>query len=148
MDADRPGFLRSVTSLVQTSGRAARNVDGEVLLYGDTVTDAMANAMSETQRRRDIQLKYNEENDITPVTIQKAIEQLISESTEEYITSKPEDIAPVPVVEQTNEEDKVATIDELTRQMHKAAIDLEFELAGSLRDQITSLKAKVPGLKK
>lgn len=147
LDADRPGFLRSVTSLVQTSGRAARNVDGEVLLYGDTITDAMADAMAETQRRRDIQLKYNEENDITPATIQKAIEQLISESTEEYITSKPEDIAPVPVIEEAKEEDIVATIDDLTRQMHKAAIDLEFELAASLRDQITELKAKVPGLK-
>ena len=147
LDADRPGFLRSVTSLVQTSGRAARNVDGEVLLYGDTITEAMANAMAETQRRRDIQLKYNEENDITPATIQKAIEQLISESTEEYITSKPEDIAPVPVIEEAKEEDIVATIDDLTRQMHKAAIDLEFELAASLRDQITELKAKVPGLK-
>ena len=147
LDADRPGFLRSVTSLVQTSGRAARNVDGEVLLYGDTITDAMADAMAETQRRRDIQLKYNEEHDITPATIQKAIEQLISESTEEYITSKPEDIAPVPVIEEAKEEDIVATIDDLTRQMHKAAIDLEFELAASLRDQITELKAKVPGLK-
>ena len=147
LDADRPGFLRSVTSLVQTSGRAARNVDGEVLLYGDTITEAMADAMAETQRRRDIQLKYNEENDITPVTIQKAIEQLISESTEEYITSKPEDIAPVPVIEEAKEEDIVATIDDLTRQMHKAAIDLEFELAASLRDQITELKAKIPGLK-
>ncbi len=147
LDADRPGFLRSVTSLVQTSGRAARNVDGEVLLYGDTITEAMAEAIAETQRRRDIQLKYNEENDITPATIQKAIEQLISESTEEYITSKPEDIAPVPVIEETKEEDIVATIDDLTRQMHKAAIDLEFELAASLRDQITALKAKIPGLK-
>lgn len=147
LDADRPGFLRSVTSLVQTSGRAARNVDGEVLLYGDTITEAMADAMAETQRRRDIQLKYNEENDITPATIQKAIEQLISESTEEYITSKPEDNTPVPVIEETKEEDIVATIDDLTRQMHKAAIDLEFELAASLRDQITQLKAKIPGLK-
>ena len=147
LDADRPGFLRSVTSLVQTSGRAARNVDGEVLLYGDTVTEAMAEAMAETQRRRDIQLKYNEEHDITPVTIQKAIEQLISESTEEYITSKPEDIAPVPVIEETNEEEIRSAIDDLTRQMHKAAIDLEFELAASIRDQINELKAKVPGLK-
>ncbi len=147
LDADRPGFLRSVTSLVQTAGRAARNVDGEVLFYGDTITTAMADAMAETSRRRDIQLKYNEENNITPATIQKAIEQLISESTEEYITNKPEDVEPVPVVEETNKEDIIATIDKLTRQMHKAAIDLEFELAASLRDQITELKTKVPGLK-
>ena len=146
LDADRPGFLRSVTSLVQTSGRAARNVDGEVLLYGDTITDAMADAMAETQRRRDIQLQYNEENGITPVTIQKAIAQLISESTEEYVTKESKDPVPdpIPVVEEVNEEDIKATIDDLTRQMHKAAIDLEFELAATLRDQISKLKEQDP----
>ncbi|RKU13023.1 excinuclease ABC subunit B [Candidatus Poribacteria bacterium] len=152
LDADRPGFLRSVTSLVQTSGRAARNVDGEVLLYGDTITEAMANAMAETQRRRDIQLKYNEENNITPATIQKAIEQLISETNEEYITEKTKKSektfpTPIPVIEEANEEDIKATIDDLTRQMRKAAIDLEFELAASLRDQISELKEQVPSQK-
>lgn len=141
LDADRPGFLRSVTSLVQTSGRAARNVDGEVLLYGDTITDAMADAMAETSRRRDIQLKYNEENNITPATIQKAIEQLISESTEEYLTKEPDD--PIPIVKETSTiEDIDSIIDDLTRKMHKAAIDLEFELAANLRDQISELKEK------
>lgn len=141
LDADRPGFLRSVTSLVQTSGRAARNVDGEVLLYGDTITDAMADAMAETSRRRDIQLKYNEENNITPATIQKAIEQLISESTEEYLTKEPDD--PIPIVKETSTiEDIDSIIDDLTRKMHKAAIGLEFELAANLRDQISELKEK------
>ncbi len=141
LDADRPGFLRSVTSLVQTSGRAARNVDGEVLLYGDTITEAMADAMAETSRRRDIQLQYNEENNITPATIQKAIEQLISESTEEYLTEEPDE--PIPVVKETSTIEDIETIiDDLTRQMHKAAIDLDFELAAKLRDQIKELKEK------
>ena len=80
LDADRPGFLRSVRSLVQTSGRAARNVDGEVILYGDNVTEAMAEAIKETHRRREIQLQHNVDNDITPATIQKAIQELIAES--------------------------------------------------------------------
>ncbi len=143
LDADRPGFLRSVTSLVQTSGRAARNVDGEVLLYGDTITDAMAAAMSETQRRREKQLIYNEEHNITPVTIQKAIEQLISESNEEYLTKEP--AKDIPVVKETSTiEDIESTITDLTRQMQKAAIDLDFELAANLRDQIKELNEKLP----
>lgn len=143
LDADRPGFLRSVTSLVQTSGRAARNVDGEVLLYGDTITDAMANAMSETQRRREKQLIYNEENNITPATIQKAIEQLISESNEEYLTKEP--AKDIPVVKETSTiEDIESIITDLTRQMQKAAVELDFELAANLRDQIKELNEQLP----
>ena len=88
LDADRPGFLRSVRSLVQTSGRAARNVDGEVLLYGDKITDAMGEAIKETHRRREIQLQYNTDNNITPATIEKAIQDLIAESTDAYKTKK------------------------------------------------------------
>lgn len=142
LDADRPGFLRSVTSLVQTSGRAARNVDGEVLLYGDTITDAMADAMSETQRRREKQLIYNEEHNITPATIQKAIEQLISESNEEYLTKEPaKDIS---VVKETSTiEDIESIITDLTRQMQKAAVDLDFELAANLRDKIKELNEQL-----
>lgn len=140
LDADRPGFLRSVTSLVQTSGRAARNVDGQVLLYGDTITDAMAEAIAETQRRREIQMKYNEEHNITPATIQKAIEQLIAESTEEYVTKKKED--PKPVVKVSTIEEMDSIVVDLTRQMQKAAVDLDFELAASLRDQISELKER------
>ncbi len=143
LDADRPGFLRSVTSLVQTSGRAARNVDGEVLLYGDTITDAMAAAMSETQRRREKQLIYNEEHNITPATIEKAIEQLISESNEEYLTKEP--AKAIPVVKETSTiEDIESIITDLTRQMQKAAVDLDFELAANLRDQIKELNEKLP----
>lgn len=142
LDADRPGFLRSVTSLVQTSGRAARNVDGEVILYGDTITDAMEEAMAETKRRRDLQMKYNTENNITPATIQKAIEQLISESTAEYKTKQPEKSVPV-IEEDATIEDIETTIVDLTRQMRKAAVELDFEEAAALRDRILELKAQL-----
>ncbi|RKU27594.1 excinuclease ABC subunit B [Candidatus Poribacteria bacterium] len=142
LDADRPGFLRSVTSLVQTSGRAARNVDGQVLLYGDTITDAMADAIAETQRRRDLQMEYNKEHDITPATIQKAIEMLIAESHEEYTTEQSEPETP-DIVEESSIEEIDTMIVDLTRQMQKAAVELDFELAANLRDQIAELKEKL-----
>ena len=138
LDADRPGFLRSVRSLVQTAGRAARNVDGEVILYGDDVTDAMAEAIQETQRRRDIQLQYNIDNDITPATIEKAIQELIAESETEYKAK--ESGKPVPTVEDIEPQDIEAMITDLTRQMRKAAVELDYEEAAALRDRITELK--------
>lgn len=140
LDADRPGFLRSVRSLVQTSGRAARNVDGEVILYGDTITEAMAEAMRETRRRREVQMKYNAEHNITPATIEKAIQELIAESSSEYETKKPAKRVVVP--EDSKREDVQAIIADLTRQMHKAALDLDFERAADFRDQIAELKAR------
>lgn len=140
LDADRPGFLRSVRSLVQTSGRAARNVDGEVILYGDTITDAMAEAMQETRRRREAQMKYNAEHNITPATIEKAIQELIAESSSEYETTKP--VKRVVVPEDSKREDVQAIIADLTRQMHKAALDLDFEQAADFRDQIAELKTR------
>ena len=142
LDADRPGFLRSVTSLVQTSGRAARNVDGQVLLYGDTITEAMADAIAETKRRREIQMEYNKQNDITPATIQKAIEILIAESSEEYVTEKSEPDMPE-IIEESSIEEIDSIIVDLTRQMQKAAVELDFELAANLRDQIGELKDKL-----
>lgn len=142
LDADRPGFLRSVTSLVQTSGRAARNVDGQVLLYGDSITEAMAEAIAETKRRREIQMEYNEQNDITPATIQKAIEMLIAESSEEYVTEKSEPDMPE-IIEESSIEEIDSIIVDLTRQMQKAAVELDFELAANLRDQIGELKDKL-----
>ncbi len=145
LDADRPGFLRSVTSLVQTAGRAARNVDGEVLLYGDAITDAMANAIKETQRRRNTQMQYNTEHNITPATIEKAIQELIAESTTEYETKKP--IKPVTVAKDTEQEDIQAIIADLTRQMQKAAMELEFEKAAALRDEISELREQLAGKK-
>ena len=142
LDADRPGFLRSVRSLVQTAGRAARNVDGEVILYGDDVTEAMKEAIKETRRRREIQLQYNIDNNITPATIQKAIQELIAESETGYDTQKSEQ--PPAVVEDMDPQDIKAIITDLTRQMRKAALDLDYELAASLRDRISELKEQVP----
>ena len=138
LDADRPGFLRSVRSLVQTAGRAARNVDGEVILYGDDTTDAMAEAIKETQRRRDIQLQYNVDNDITPATIEKAIQELIAESEDTYKTKEPD--KPVVTIESIAPEDVEALIADLTRQMRKAALELDYEEAAALRDRIVELK--------
>ena len=138
LDADRPGFLRSVRSLVQTSGRAARNVDGEVLLYGDKITDAMGEAIEETHRRREIQLQYNTDNNITPATIEKAIQDLIAESTDAYKTKKSG--KPAIISETVEPQDIDAIITDLTRRMRKAALDLDYEEAAALRDQITELK--------
>ncbi len=140
LDADRPGFLRSVRSLVQTAGRAARNVDGEVLLYGDNITEAMGEAIKETRRRREIQLQYNTDNNITPATIEKAIQELIAESTEEYKTKTSDKSAIIP--ETLELQDIEATITDLTRRMRKAALDLDYEEAAALRDQIAELKAQ------
>ena len=142
LDADRPGFLRSVRSLVQTAGRAARNVDGEVILYGDDVTEAMDEAMSETQRRRDIQLQYNTDHNITPVTIEKAIQELIAESNTTYQTKESEE--PPAVIEDMDPQDIEAIITDLTRQMRKAALELDYEEAAALRDRIAELKEQVP----
>jgi excinuclease ABC subunit B len=109
----------------------------------------MADAIAETQRRRDIQMKYNEDNNITPTTIQKAIEQLISESTEEYVTKKSKKTEKtVSIIEKvTGIEDIEAIIVDLTRQMNKASVELDFELAATLRDQISELKEQVPAEK-
>ena len=142
LDADRPGFLRSVRSLVQTAGRAARNVDGEVILYGDDVTEAMGEAIKETRRRREIQLQYNTDNNITPATIQKAIQELIAESETGYDTKQPEQ--PPAVIEDMEPKDIEAMITDLTRQMRKAALELDYELAASLRDRISELKEQGP----
>ena len=138
LDADRPGFLRSVRSLVQTAGRAARNVDGEVLLYGDNITEAMDEAIKETRRRREIQLQYNTDNNITPATIEKAIQELIAESTDAYKTEKSDKPAILP--ERIEPQDIDAMITDLTRRMRKAALDLDYEEAAALRDQIAELK--------
>ena len=141
LDADRAGFLRSETSLIQTAGRAARNVDGEVLLYADEVTDAIRNAIDETNRRREIQMAYNEEHDITPATIDKAIHDLITKLTDEPEESKM--IGSVPNLEDVGAEEIKSLLVQLTSQMHDAAADLEFERAAALRDQISDLKREI-----
>ena len=141
LDADRAGFLRSETSLIQTAGRAARNVDGEVLLYADEVTDAIRSAIDETNRRREIQMEYNEEHGITPATIDKAIHDLITKLPDEPEESKM--IDSVPTLEDVGAEEIKALLVQLTSQMHDAAADLEFERAAALRDQISDLKREI-----
>ena len=136
LDADKEGFLRSGTSLIQTIGRAARNAKGHVIMYADTVTDSMRRAIEETERRRAIQEKYNEEHGITPQSIQKSVRELISISkkvaAEELRMEKdPESMS-------TKELEKLAK--DLTKQMKKAAAELNFEAAAQLRDKLVEIK--------
>ena len=141
LDADRAGFLRSETSLIQTAGRAARNLDGEVILYADAVTDAIQNAINETERRRKIQMAYNEEHGITPATIDKEIRDLISALVDD--DDKPADPLAVEISEATSEKEVHALITDLTKQMQEAAANLEFEKAATLRDGIEELKREL-----
>jgi len=136
LDADKEGYLRSERSLIQTIGRAARNVNGTVIMYADQVTASMRRAIDETNRRRSIQLEFNREHGITPQTIKKAIAEswaeadyvdvsnIVAEDSEEYISLEqlPKQIA------------------DLERQMRRAATDLEFEQAAELRDRIQRLR--------
>ena len=133
LDADKEGFLRSETSLIQTIGRAARNVDGKVIMYADEITDSMRHAIDETNRRRAIQQKYNEEHGITPKTIRSAIRSLM-EISREVDKAAPE----------LDEEERRMAIDSLEEQMLIAAGNLEFEKAAKIRDQILRLKGEKP----
>jgi excinuclease ABC subunit B len=140
LDADKEGFLRNRTSLVQTIGRAARNVDGHVILYGDKMTRSMTAAIDETNRRRVKQDAYNKEHGITPETIRKAIESpLAALLDEDRITVKTEKKAAP--IEGLSPDEVPATLKRLRTQMKKAARELEFEHAAELRDQIKSLEA-------
>ena len=141
LDADRAGFLRSETSLIQTAGRAARNLDGEVILYADKITDAIRNTINETERRREIQMAYNEAHGITPATIDKEIRDLISELDDD--DEKPTDSLGVEISETTSEEEIHTLIADLTNQMQEAAANLEFEKAATLRDGIAELKREL-----
>ncbi len=140
LDADRAGFLRSETSLIQTAGRAARNLDGEVILYADEITDAIRNAINETERRREIQMAYNEAHGITPATIDKEIRDLISELAD---NDEKGDTLEIEISEATSEAEIDALIADLTKQMHEAAANLEFEKAATLRDEIAELKREL-----
>ena len=136
LDADKEGFLRSETSLIQTIGRAARNAEGHVIMYADAITESMQKAIDETKRRREIQMKYNEEHGITPKTIQKSVRDLISISkkvaAEELRMEKdPESMS-------KKELEKLTA--DLTKQMKKAAAELNFEAAAELRDKLIDLK--------
>ena len=135
LDADKEGFLRSVTSLIQTIGRAARHVDGRVIMYADVVTDSMKQAIDETERRRAIQESYNKEHGITPKGIQKTVHDItervkaIAETRAPYITNS-----------DMPKDDLLRLVKDLESQMKTASKNLEFEKAAMLRDQIVDLR--------
>ena len=136
LDADKEGFLRSETSLIQTIGRAARNAQGHVNIYSDKITESMQLAIDETKRRREIQMKYNEEHGITPKTIQKSVRDLISISKK--VAAEELKLEKDPESMSVKELKKL--IADLTKQMKKAAAELNFESAAELRDKLTELK--------
>ncbi|CAM3984923.1 excinuclease ABC subunit UvrB [Nocardiopsis rhodophaea] len=168
LDADKQGFLRSETSLIQTIGRAARNVDGQVFMYADTVTEAMRNAIDETNRRRAKQQAYNEENGIDPQPLRKKIADILDSLAREDVDTEEllgtgyrkgdQGRTPVPALSSTAGEGRspdiakmpraelADLIDQLGEQMHQAAADLQFELAARLRDEIKELKRELRGM--
>lgn len=136
LDADKEGFLRSETSLIQTIGRAARNVDGNVIMYADMITDSMRRAIGETERRREIQKKYNEEHAITPKTIKKAVRDVIAISKATIVDEKSWEKDP----ESMDIEELKKLAKEIEKKMLKAAAELNFEEAVILRDRMTEVK--------
>jgi excinuclease ABC subunit B len=138
LDADKEGFLRSETSLIQTIGRAARNSESRVIMYADTITKSMNKAIKETERRRKIQIKYNEDNGITPQTIIKDVRDVIEATkvAEEKVEYKSEN------TKEVSEKDKKKLIKKYTEEMMEAAKNLQFERAAELRDIINDLKSK------
>ena len=136
LDADKEGFLRSETSLIQTIGRAARNSEGHVIMYADSITDSMRAAIEETERRRAIQQAYNEEHHITPTTIKKAVRDLITISqTAEPVTNKV-----TKDLESMDRQELEKLVKELTKKMNQAAAELNFEEAVVLRDRMVEVK--------
>jgi excinuclease ABC subunit B len=136
--ADKEGFLRDERSIIQTSGRAARNVSGIVILYADNITKSIRGALAEAERRRKKQVEYNEKHSITPKSVQKSITQVMqttivadSKASEQLIEDIPEGA------------DKVKVLEKLTDAMKKAAADLEFERAAQLRDQIKKIRQEL-----
>ena len=141
LDADKEGFLRSARSLIQTCGRAARNVDGRVILYADVMTRSITATLQETDRRRSVQKKYNREHNITPATIKKSISSLLTSVYEkDYVT--------VPIAAESHAayhsmKEAQAEIKKLKKQMLEAARELEFEKAAELRDRLHALEKDV-----
>ena len=144
LDADKEGFLRSETSLIQTIGRAARNAEGHVIMYADSITDSMRAAIDETNRRREIQQKYNEEHGITPQTIKKAVRDLIAIS--KAASASEEEFRKDPESMDARELEKLAK--ELTKKMRQAAAELNFEEAAKLRDRMKEVKQLLMELEK
>ena len=136
LDADKEGFLRSETSLIQTIGRAARNSEGHVIMYADVMTDSMRLAIDETKRRRALQEAYNKEHGITPTTIKKAVRDLISISKEVAKTEEKMEKDP----ESMSREELEKLIGQVQKQMKAAAAELNFEMAAELRDKMITLK--------
>ena len=143
LDADKEGFLRSETSLIQTIGRAARNAEGHVVMYADNMTDSMRAAIEETNRRRQLQQKYNEEHGITPQTIKKSVRDLISISKE----IAKEEVRFEKEPESMDEEELTKLIADVQKKMKKAAAELNFEAAAELRDKMVELKKTLEGMK-
>lgn len=139
LDADKEGFLRSQRSLVQTVGRAARNSGGEVIMYGDKITDSMRYALDETERRRSIQQAYNEKYNITPTTINKKIHDVISATVE---TDETNEAQRTEVPKKMTKKEREKTISNIEKEMKQAAKDLDFEKATELRDMLFELKAE------
>ncbi|MFU8839655.1 MAG: excinuclease ABC subunit UvrB [Nitriliruptoraceae bacterium] len=152
LDADKEGFLRSSTSLIQTIGRAARNVDGEVVMYADHVTDSMRFALEETERRRDKQLAYNAEHGIDPQTIRKRVGDIIAavraeELGQDYQPVEAPGDSPTDGAEELPTEELGALIQRLEEEMHAAAGELRFEYAARLRDEIAELRKELKGMR-
>lgn len=143
LDADKEGFLRSETSLIQTVGRAARNADGRVIMYADTMTESMDRAITETARRREIQDRYNKEHEITPQTIQKKVRDLISISKK---VEKVLDEMDKKDLESMSKKELEDISKKLNKQMNTAAVELNFELAAQLRDQLLEVRKQLKEL--
>lgn len=147
IDADKEGFLRSERSLMQTAGRTARNADGKVIMYADVITESMRKTITETNRRRKVQMQYNEENGITPMTVYKSVEEIMNSTSIADVRKKDVEKqssaftkVAEPIVKYMNNEQKQELIDQLSEEMINAAKDLEFERAAALRDEIEKLK--------
>ena len=145
LDADKEGFLRSETSLVQTIGRAARNVEGQVIMYADGLTDSMRRAISETNRRRGMQMRFNEDHGIDPQTIRKKVSDILelvqSSATQSTSRRSKELTSRTPV--DLSRDDLVRLIQSLEEEMHESAAELRFEYAARLRDEVNDLKREL-----
>ncbi len=143
LDADKEGFLRNQRSLIQTMGRAARNVSGQVIMYADTITDSMQRAIDETRRRRDMQMRYNDEHGIVPQTIRKAINDIMDYVTDEVGTTTAEQVNKE--LAELSREEVLRIISSMEDEMAAASHDMNYEEAARLRDQVVALRSQVEG---